>query len=48
MNKQQVKIIIMTMIIGAYIALIGTTYAYYQVIIIENTEEKSMTKLVRC
>jgi len=42
MNKQQVKIIIMTMIIGAYIALIGTTYAYYQVRIIENTEEKSI------
>lgn len=42
MNRQQVKIIIMTMIIGAYIALIGTTYAYYQVKIIENTEEKSI------
>lgn len=42
MKKQHLKIIIMTLIIGAYIALIGTTYAYYQVKIIENKQEKSI------
>ena len=31
------------MIIGAYIALIGTTYAYYQIRIIENKTEKGIS-----
>lgn len=43
MSKQQLKIFIMTIIVGAFLALLGTTYAYYQVRIIENTEEKSIS-----
>lgn len=42
MSKQQLKIFIMTLIIGAFLLLIGTTYAYFQVRIIENTNEKSL------
>ena len=31
MSKQQLKIFIMTLIIGAFLLLLGTTYAYFQV-----------------
>lgn len=42
MNKQQTKIFIMTIIIGAFVLLLGTTYAYFQVRIIENQEKESI------
>lgn len=42
MSKQHLKIFIMSLIIGAFIMLIGTTYAYYRVRIIENTNKTSI------
>lgn len=42
MNKQHMKTFIMTLIIMAFLALLGTTYAYYQAKIIENKNEKSV------
>lgn len=42
MSKRSLKTFIMTLIISATILLIGTTYAYFQVRIIENKEEKSI------
>jgi len=42
MSKQHLKIFIMTIIIGAFMMLLGTTYAYFQVRIIENKNEKSI------
>lgn len=42
MKKQHLKIMIMTTIICAFFALIGTTYAYFQVRIIENQNKTSI------
>lgn len=42
MSKQQLKIIIMTIIISVHFLLIGTTYAYFQVRIVENKNEESI------
>lgn len=41
MSKQQVKIFVMTVIVCAFFALIGTSYAYYEVTMVQNKNEKS-------
>lgn len=41
MSKQQVKIFVMTVIVCAFLALIGTSYAYYELTIVPNKNETS-------
>lgn len=42
MSKQHMKIFIMTIIVSVFFALIGTTYAYFQIRIIENENKESV------
>lgn len=43
MNKEQIKIFVMTVIVCAFLALIGTSYAYYEIAIVPNNAKESVT-----
>lgn len=42
MSKQTLKVFILTVLTLATLSLIGTTYAYFQAIIVENKEDESL------